>query len=99
LVSFHHVFPPNTVHAFPLSHPSYTPRPYHFSRFYHAHNSGRNVQIMNTSLWSFLHSPVTSSLFGLNILLNILFSNTLNLRSSLNISDQVSHSYKTTDSL
>ena len=38
------------------------------------------------SLCSFLHSPVTSSLLGPNILLNTLFSNTLSLRSSLNVS-------------
>ena len=40
--------------------------------------------------------PVTSSLLGPNILLNTLFSNTLSLRSSLNMSDQVPHPYKTT---
>ena len=45
---------------------------------------------------SFLHSPVTSSLLGPNILLNTQFSNTLSLHSSLNVSDQVSHPYKTT---
>ena len=39
---------------------------------------------------------VTSSLLGPNILLNTLFSNTLSLRSCLNVSDQVSHPYKTT---
>ena len=44
---------------------------------------------LSSSLCSFLHSPVTSPLFGPNILLNTLFSNTLNLRSSLNVSDQV----------
>jgi hypothetical protein len=33
---------------------------------------------------------------GPNILLNTLFSNTLSLRSSLNVNDQVSHPYKTT---
>ena len=48
------------------------------------------------SLCSFLHSPFTSSLLGPNTLLNTLFSNTLSLRSSLNVSDQVSHPYKTT---
>jgi hypothetical protein len=37
-----------------------------------------------------LHSPVTSSLLRPNILLSILFSNTLSF------SDQVSHPYKTT---
>ena len=51
---------------------------------------------LSSSLCSFLHSPVTSSLLGPNILLNTLFSNTLSLRSSLNVSDQVSYPYKTT---
>jgi hypothetical protein len=36
------------------------------------------------------------SLLDPNILLNILFSNTLSLRSSHNVSDQVSHPYETT---
>ena len=49
---------------------------------------------LNSSLCSFLHSPVTSSLLGPNILLNTILSNTLSLRSSLNVSDQVSHPYK-----
>jgi hypothetical protein len=44
-------------------------------------------------LCSFLYSPVTSSLFGPNIPLSILFSNTLSLYSSLNIRDRVSHIY------
>jgi hypothetical protein len=44
----------------------------------------------------FSHSPVTSSLLDPNILLNTLFSNTLNLGSSLKVSKQVSHPYKTT---
>ena len=43
-----------------------------------------------------LHSPVTSSLVGPNILLNTMFSNTLSFLSSLNFSDQFSHPYKTT---
>jgi hypothetical protein len=41
-------------------------------------------------------SPFTSSLFGPNIPLSTLFSNTLSLRSSLNVRDQVSHPYRTT---
>jgi hypothetical protein len=41
-------------------------------------------------------SPVTSSFFGPNILLSTLFSNTLSLCFSLNVSDQVSHPYRTT---
>jgi hypothetical protein len=51
---------------------------------------------LSSSLCSFLHSPVTSSLLGPNILLNTLFPNTLSLCYSLNVSDQVSHPYKTT---
>jgi len=57
---------------------------------------GEQYRSFGSSLCSFLHSPVTSSLLGPNILLNTLFSNTLSLRSSLNVSDQVSHPYKTT---
>jgi len=57
---------------------------------------GEQYRTLSYSLCSFLHSPVTSSLLGPNILLNTLFPNTLNLRSSLNVSDQVSHPYKTT---
>jgi len=56
---------------------------------------GEQYRPLSSSLDSFLHSPVTSPLLGPNILLNILFSNTLSLCSSLNISDQVSHPYKT----
>jgi len=51
---------------------------------------------LSSSLCNFLHSPVTSFLLGPNILLNALFSNTLSLLSSINVSDQVSHPYNTT---
>jgi polysaccharide pyruvyl transferase WcaK-like protein len=47
-------------------------------------------------LCNFLPSPITSSLFGPNILLRTLFSNTLSLCSSLSVRDQISHAYKTT---
>ena len=57
---------------------------------------GQAYRTLSTSLCSFLHSPVTSSLLSPNILLGTLFWNTLSLRSSLNVSDQVSHPYKTT---
>ena len=46
---------------------------------------------LSSPLCSFLHSPVTSSLLGANILLNTLFSDTHSLCSSLNVSDHVSH--------
>jgi hypothetical protein len=74
----------NPIHASLLPHPRYMPRPYNSSRFYHTHNFGWGVQIMNLLIRNVLHSPVTSSLLGPNILLNTLFSNTLSLRSSLN---------------
>ena len=57
---------------------------------------GEQYRSWSFSLCSFLHSHVTSSLLGPNVILNTLFSNTLSLRSSLNVSAQVSHPYKTT---
>ena len=49
---------------------------------------------LSSSVCSSLHPPVTLSLLDPNILLSTLFLVTLNLRSSLNMSDQVSHPYK-----
>ena len=57
---------------------------------------GEQYRSLSFSLCSLLHSPVTSSLLGPTILLNTLFRNTLSLRSSLSVSDQVSHPHKTT---
>ena len=54
---------------------------------------GEQYKSLSSSLCSFLHSPVTSSLLGPNILLNTLFSNSLIIHS---FSGQVSQSYKTT---
>ena len=50
---------------------------------------GEEYKSLSSSMCSFLHSPVTSPLLCPNILLSTLFSNTLSLRSSLNVSDQV----------
>src|SRR5215510_407040 len=60
---------------------------------------GEEYRSFSSSLCNFLHSPVTSSLLGPNTLLNTLFSNTLSLCSSLNVSDQDSHPYKTTGTI
>ena len=57
---------------------------------------GEQYRPLSSSLCNFLHSPVTPSFLDPNILLNTLFSNTLSLWSSCNVSDQVSHPYKTT---
>jgi hypothetical protein len=58
--------------------------------------SGDEYKLLSSSLCNFLHSPVTSSLLGPNILLRTLFSNTLSLCCSLNVRDQVLHPYKKT---
>ena len=55
---------------------------------------GEVYKSFSTSLCNLLHSPVTSSLLGPNILLNTMFSNTLSFFSSRNVSDQVWHSKK-----
>jgi len=57
---------------------------------------GEEYKSFISSLCNLLHSPVTSSLLGPNILLNTMFSNTLSFLSSRNVNDQVSHPYKTT---
>ena len=57
---------------------------------------GEQYKSFSSSLCSLLHSPVTSSLLGPNILLNTMFSNTPSFLSSRSVSDQVSHPYKTT---
>ena len=49
---------------------------------------GEEYRSLSSTLYSFLHSPVTSSFLGPNILLNTPFSNTLSLCSSLIVSDQ-----------
>ena len=57
---------------------------------------GEEYRSFSSTLCNLLHSNVTSSLLGPNILVSTIFSNTLGFLSSLNISDQVSHPYKTT---
>jgi hypothetical protein len=53
-------------------------------------------KLWSSSLRSFHQPLITSSLFGPNILLSTLFSDTLSLCFSLNVRDQVSHPYRTT---
>jgi hypothetical protein len=93
---------------FPHQHPVYTtPRPLRatcpaYLILLHLFNRtifSEQYRSLSPSLWSFLHSPVTSSLLGPNTFLSTLFWNTHRLRSSLDLSDQVSHPYKDLDSL
>jgi len=58
---------------------------------------GDACKLQSSSLCSLLQPPTTSSLFGTNILLSTLFSDALNLCSSLSVRDQVTQPYKTTD--
>ena len=53
----------------------------------HVARMGEEYKTFISSLCNLLQSPVTSSLLGPNILLNTLFSNTLSLLSSRNVSD------------
>jgi hypothetical protein len=72
------------------------PCPSHSFHFITRTILGEEYRSLSSSLCSFLHSPVTSSLLGPNILLSTIFLNIFSLRSSLSVSDQVSHPYKTT---
>ena len=80
----------------PISHTCYMPHPSHYSWFYHPTLLGEEYRSLSSSLCSFLHSLVTSSLLGPTILLNTLFSKALSLHYSLNVSEQVSQPYRTT---
>jgi len=86
----------NSVYASPLLHTRYMTSHLILLDVISRTKLGEEYRSLSSSLYSFLHSLVTSSLLGTNVLLNTLFSNTLSLRSSLNVSDQVSHPYKTT---
>ena len=94
VVSFPQVSPPNPVYACPLPRRATCPAHLIYFDFITRTILAEECRSLNSSLCSFIHCPVTSSLLGPNIL-NTLFSNTLSLRSSLNVSDQVSHPYKT----
>ena len=54
---------------------------------------------LSSSLCSFLHLSLTSSLWAPNILLSTLFSNTLSCCSSISVSNQVLHPYKKTSKI
>jgi len=86
----------NPLYASPLPSPICTTCHSHLSLLYIITWTilGEEYRSFSSSLCSFLHSFLTFSLLVPNILLNTLFSNILSLRSSLIVSNQVSHPYK-----
>ena len=86
----------NPEYVFPRLHTCYMHRLSIFPDFITRIILLEQYRSLRSSICSFLHSPVTSSFLGPNILLSTPFSNTLSLRSSLSASDQISHPYKTT---
>ena len=87
-----------TLYSFP-PHTCYMPLPSQYSLFNHFNNMYKEYRPLSSPLCSFLHSLVASSLLCPNILLQTLFSDTLSLRSSLNVNDQVLHPCKTKDKI
>ena len=81
-LSFHHQ---NLAYVCPFPHARYMPRNLILLGFITRTILGEQYKSLSHSLCNFLHSPVTPSLLGPNILLNTLFSNTLGLRLSLNV--------------
>ena len=98
MASFSQVSPPKSCMPLASIPYCYMPGPSHFFRFDQRNTIGE-YRSLSSPFCRLLHSPVTSSLLGSIILLSTLFSNTLSLRSSLNVSDQVSHPYKTRDKI
>ena len=68
------VFPPKPCIYFSSSHTCYMPRHLILLAFITQTILGEGYRSLSSSLCSFLHSPVTSSLLGSNILLSTIFS-------------------------
>jgi len=81
----------NPVYASPLPRTCYMPSQSHSSLLDHPSNTWWVLQVIKPLIMCFLHSLVTSPLLGPNILLNTLLSNTLRLRSSLNLTNTDIH--------
>ena len=79
----------NPVYISPLPQTCYVSRHLILLDFITRTIFGEQYRSLSSSLCSFLHSPVTSPFLDPNIPLSTLFSNTLSLCSSLNVSDQI----------
>ena len=77
----------------PLSSPIRATCPAHLILLYFINRTilGEEYKSFSSSLCNLLHSPVTSSFLGPNILLNTIFSNTLSFLSSRNISECIKY--------
>ena len=74
----------------------HTPRPLHLPSFAQPNNVGLAVQIMKFLIMQFSQCPVTSSSLGQSTFFSTTCLNTLSLRSSLNVRDEVLRLSKTT---
>ena len=90
---------PNPVRTTHLPHTYYIPRPSHSFQFYHPNDIWWGLLLIKLLVMQSSPPSVTSSLSGPNILLSTTFPETLSPHSSLNVSDQVSHPYKTTSKI
>jgi hypothetical protein len=90
--------PPTTYTCSSSPHSCYISLPSH-SRLDYSNYTWQRVQITKLLVCNFLHSPIVSSLLGPNILLSTPFSNTFSLCFHLDVREQVSHPYKTTDKI
>ena len=87
----------NPVCTSSLLYTCYITRPSHSSWFDHPNSICWGVHIIKFFVIQSSLLPITSYLLGRNTLFSFLFSDTISFSSSLNLSDQVSHSYKTTE--
>ena len=77
---------PKPANTYTHSHTRYLKRPV-FYFYFITRKMNEEYISLSSSIYSFLHSPVTPFLLDPNILLSLLFTNTLSLRSSLKVID------------